>query len=81
MADGSDDHATSDEDDGVSQEETPFEGVLPEMLGIMADHEKKMRGCSEIREVVILGLLIPRGSSKSGGPGYCHWIPRRLHLS
>jgi hypothetical protein len=72
MADGSDDHGTSDDDDGASQEKTPFEEVLPEMLGIMADHEKKMRGCSEIRRIVILGFLIPRHSSRTGGPDYCH---------
>jgi hypothetical protein len=49
MADGSDDHGASDDDDGASQEEMPFEEVLHEMLGIIASHEKKMRRCSEIR--------------------------------
>jgi hypothetical protein len=30
--------------------------------------------------LVILEFLIPRRSSRTGGPGYCHWIPRHLHF-
>jgi hypothetical protein len=36
MADRSDDHGASDDDDGASQE-MPFQEVLHEMLGIIAD--------------------------------------------
>jgi hypothetical protein len=37
MADGSHDYGTSDDDDGASQEETPFKEALQEILGRIAD--------------------------------------------
>jgi hypothetical protein len=47
MAEVSDDYGTSDDDDGASQEDVPFEEVLHEILGIIANHEKTMRKCSD----------------------------------
>jgi hypothetical protein len=37
MAEGSDDYGASDDDDRASQQEMPFQEVLHEMLGIIAD--------------------------------------------
>jgi hypothetical protein len=37
MADSSDDYGASDDHDGASQEEMPFEAVLHEMLAIIAN--------------------------------------------
>jgi hypothetical protein len=49
MAGLSGDCGASDDDDGASQEEMPFEGVLREMMGIIANHEKAMPRSSETR--------------------------------
>jgi hypothetical protein len=61
MADRSDDYGASDDDDGASQEEMPFEEVFSQMLGIIANHEKEMRRSSEIREIVILAVPNQQG--------------------